>query len=82
MYFCDEEHELNHELCFISDDSRQKHVIASSTQLILNCIDRIIQQNHGLVWGSHLQRFQKLIRLGAFHFTLVIYDYPLNLILS
>ena len=43
MDFCDEEHELNHELGSIGDDSHQKHFIASSTQPILNCSDQIIQ---------------------------------------
>ena len=52
MAFCDEEHELNHELDFISDDSHQKHFIMSSIQPILNCSDRVIEQKHELVWDS------------------------------
>ena len=52
MDLCDEEHELNHELGFISNDSDQKHFIMSSIQPILNCTDRIIQQKQELVWGS------------------------------
>ena len=47
MDFCDEEHELNHELGFIGDDSHQQNFIKSSTQQILNCSSKIIQQNHG-----------------------------------
>ena len=82
MDFCDEEHEVNHELGFIGDDSHQKHFIASSTQPILNCSGQIIEQNHGFAWGSLLRRLQKFIRLGTFDFTLVIYDYPLNGIFS
>ena len=65
MDFCDEEHELNHELGFIGDDSHQKHFIASSTQPILNCSDQIIQQNQGFVWGSHLQRLQNLTSVNS-----------------
>ena len=65
MDFCDEEQEMKHELGFISDDSRQKYFIASRTQPILNCSDRIIQQNHGFVWGCHLQRLQNLTSVNS-----------------
>ena len=65
MDFCDEEHEVNHELGFIGDDSHQKHFIASSTQPILNCSDKIIQQNHGFAWGSLLRRLQTLTSVNS-----------------
>ena len=59
----------------LGDDSHQKHFVMSSIEPILNCSDRIIQQNQGFVWGSRLPRLQNLTSVNTSNLRLSLEPY-------